>query len=79
MFGENLKKQFVNIYKPSNHYISKFIVLLQKDAYPYEYMKNWEKFNKTLLTEKRKFLQSPKHGGSCWYRLHTRKKSLKKI
>ena len=34
-FDENLKNQFVNICKPSNHDINKFIVLLQKGAYPY--------------------------------------------
>ena len=28
------------------------ILLLQKDVYPYEYMDDWEKFNKTLLPEK---------------------------
>ena len=29
--------------------------MLQKDVYPYEYMDDWEKFNKTLLPEKEDF------------------------
>ena len=35
--------------------MNKFILLLQKSVYPYEYMDNWEKFNKTLLPEKEDF------------------------
>ena len=31
---------------------NKFILLLQKSVYPYEYMDDWGKCNKTLLTEK---------------------------
>ena len=30
-------------------------MLLRKGVYPYEYMDEWEKFNKTLLPEKEKF------------------------
>ena len=37
-FGENLKKRFFNRYKFLNHDINKFILLLQKDIYPYQYM-----------------------------------------
>ena len=49
MFHENLKKQFGNTYKFSNHDIKKFIYLLQEGVYPYEYKDNWEKLNETLL------------------------------
>ena len=37
-FGEKLKERFFNTYKFSNHGINKFIFLLQKGVYPYEYM-----------------------------------------
>ena len=38
--------------KISNHDKNKFILLLQKGFYPYEYMGDWEKFNETSLIEK---------------------------
>ena len=34
---------------------NKFILLLQKGVYPYEYMDAWEAFNETLLFEKEDF------------------------
>ena len=34
------------------YFINRFLSLLQKDAYPYEYMEDWQKFNETSLTEK---------------------------
>ena len=46
---ENLKKQFFNTYKISNHDINKFILLLQKAVYSYEYMNDSGKFNETSL------------------------------
>ena len=45
---ENLKKQFLNTCKFSNHDISKFILLLGK-------MDDWEKFNETSLPGKKDF------------------------
>ena len=36
--GERLKKQFKNTFKFSNNDINKFILLLRKGVYPYEYM-----------------------------------------
>ena len=54
-FDEKLKKQFLNTYKFSNNDNNKFILLLRKGAYPYEYMDDWEKFNKTSLPEKEDF------------------------
>ena len=35
---EKFKKRFINTYKFSNNDINKFILLLRKSAYPYEYM-----------------------------------------
>ena len=49
---EELKKQFKNTFKFSNNDINKFILLLRKGVYPYEYMDEWEKFNETTLPEK---------------------------
>ena len=51
-FDEKLKERFFNTYKCPNHDNNKFILLLWKDVYPYEYMDDWGKFNETSLTEK---------------------------
>ena len=37
-FDKKLKDQFFNTYTFSNHDTNKFILLLQKGAYPYEYI-----------------------------------------
>ena len=37
-FNEKLKERFFNTYKFSNHDNNKFILLLWKGVYPYEYM-----------------------------------------
>ena len=42
-------------FKFYNNDINKFVLLLRKDVYPYEYMDDWEKFNKTALPEKEEF------------------------
>ena len=39
----------------SSECISKFILLLRKGVYPYEYMDNWERFNETSLPSKESF------------------------
>ena len=44
-----------NTYKFSNYTKSRFILLLRKDVYPYEYMGDWDKFSQTLLPEKEDF------------------------
>ena len=54
-FNENLKEQFFNTYKFSNHDNNKFLLLLRKGVYPYECMDDWEKFSETLLPEKGDF------------------------
>ena len=43
-----VKGTIFNTYKFSNHDNNKFILLLWKRVYPYEYMDDWEKFNETL-------------------------------
>ena len=54
-FDENLKKNFFNTYKFSNHDINMFNLLLHKGIYPYKHMDNWEKFSETLLPKKKIF------------------------
>ena len=51
---EKLKKQFLNTYKFSNR-DNKFILLLGKGVYSYEYMNDWEKFKEMSLPEKEDF------------------------
>ena len=54
-FNEKLKERFFNTYKFSNHGNNNFILLLQKGAYPYEYMDGLEKLNETSLSENEDF------------------------
>ena len=52
--NEELKKTIKNTFKISNNDINKFILLLRKSAYPYEYLNDWEKFNEAILPEKKR-------------------------
>ena len=61
-YDKKLKRQFSNTYKFSNHDINKFTSLLRRDVYPYEYMDSLDRFNETVITWKRRLLQSPKDG-----------------
>ena len=54
-FDENLTKRFFNTYNLSNHDTNKFILLLQKGVYLYEYMDKLEKFRQNSLPEKDDF------------------------
>ena len=49
VFNKELIKKFVSTYEFCNGNLNKFILLLRKDVYPYEYMDNWERFNETSL------------------------------
>ena len=53
---EKLKKRFKNTFKFSNNDTNKFVLLLRKVVYPYEYMDQWGKFNETTLPEKEEFI-----------------------
>ena len=46
-FDKKLKEQFLNTHKFSNQNNNKFISLLYKGVYPYEYVDDWEKLNET--------------------------------
>ena len=50
-----LIKKFPSIYQFCNVDLNKFILLLQKGVYPYEYMESWEKFDETALPAKEVF------------------------
>ena len=52
--GELIKK-FPNTYEFCNNDINKFILLVKKGAYAYEYMDSWERFDKTSLPAKETF------------------------
>ena len=52
---KGLIKKFSYSYKFCNGDINKFILLLRKGAYPYEYMDSWETFDKTSLLDKKSF------------------------
>ena len=54
-FDENLKERFCSTFNFSNRDSNKFILLLRKGVYPYEYMDDREKFNTKLLPEKEDF------------------------
>ena len=48
-------KKFSRTYKFCNGDLNKFILLLRKGVYPYEYMDSWERFNETSLPPKKDF------------------------
>ena len=50
-----LIKRFPNIHQFCNGDINKFLLLLRKGVYPYEYMDSWERFNETSLPDKTAF------------------------
>ena len=54
-FNKDLIKKFKNAYSFCNNDLNKFILLLRKGVYPYEYVDNWERFNETSLPSKKDF------------------------
>ena len=50
-----LIKKFSNIHQFCDGDINKFILLLKKGIYPYEYMDSWERFDETSLPDKKAF------------------------
>ena len=47
--------RFANIYKFCDNDLDKFIMLLRKVVYPYEYIEEWDKFNEKVLPGKESF------------------------
>ena len=54
-FNKELIKGFANTSRFCHKDLNKFILLLRKGVYPYEYMDNLERFNETLLPNKETF------------------------
>ena len=54
-FNKELIQRFETIYGFCNGDLNKFILLLRKGVYPYEYMHSWERFNETSLPDKEAF------------------------
>ena len=54
-FNKELIKKFKNTYSFCKNHLNKFILLLRKGVYPYEYMDSWKKFNETSLPIKEGF------------------------
>ena len=54
-FSKDLIQRFANTYEFCNEDLNKFILLLRKGVYPYEYMDSWKRFDETSLPEKEAF------------------------
>ena len=54
-FNKELIKRFASTYEFCNKNLNKFILLLRKGVYPYEYMDNWDRFDETSLRNKESF------------------------
>ena len=79
---ELLKEKFKYTYTLCNDDISKFLLLLRKGVYPYEYMNDWNKFSDTELPSHNAFYSSLKetnitkqdynHVKKVWYELNAK-------
>ena len=54
-FNKELLERFANTYKFCDNDFNKFIMLLRKGVYPYEYIDEWDKFNEKVLPGKESF------------------------
>ena len=54
-FNKELIKRFANTCEFCNGNLNKFILLLRKGVYLYEYIDNWERFNEIKLPNKESF------------------------
>ena len=52
----DLIEKFPNTHKFCEDDINKFLLLLRKGVYPYEYVDSWERFNETSLPSKKNFI-----------------------
>ena len=56
--NKELIERFASTYKFFNNDINKFIMLLRKGVYPYEYTDGWDKFNEKSIPSKESFYSS---------------------
>ena len=54
-FNKDLINRFGNTYEFCNKDINRFILLLRKGIYPYEYIDSWEWFDETSIRDKGAF------------------------
>ena len=54
-FNKELVKRFASTYEFCNNDLIKFVLLLRKGVYPYEYVDNWERFSEISLPSKEDF------------------------
>ena len=54
-FNKELIKRFDSTYEFCNNDLNKFVLLLRKGVYPYEYADTWEKFSEISLPSKEDF------------------------
>ena len=57
-FNKDLIKRFASKYEFCNKDINKFVLLLRKLIYPYEYIDSWERFDETSFPDKEAFYNS---------------------
>ena len=51
-FNKELIERFANTYKFCDNDLDKFIMLLRKGVYPYEYIDEWDKFTEKIIPGK---------------------------
>ena len=56
--NKELIERFASTYKFCNNDLNKFVMLLRKGVYPYEYMDGWDKFNEISIPNKESFYSS---------------------
>ena len=57
-FNKDLINRFANTHEFCNKDINRFILLLRKLIYPYEYIDSWNRFDETSLPDKEAFNSS---------------------
>ena len=57
-FNEELLKRFSNTYEFCGNDLNKFLILLRKGVYPYQYMDGWDRFSEKVLPDKDSFYSS---------------------